>query len=648
MDNQTSVPQDMWPEDEPIRPKSVPTSQPLVAPQVPTPAAPMPMLPKSPRKRAGWVTWVVTIVILAIVALGGGYAFGKYWPQIQSWFKKLVPANETVQTGPVAWQAIQPIPALGLMKDIHEEGTPGYSSSEDPYSLSRYYKVGKFIEGPYKDSELIVADLVLGGMGPARGVARIVRKLDGSLVVLGRHSLDFSEWRTTSQGGYIAEGDEDDIFNWNKFTIDSSYLIPDLELPDKITNPADDQQAIYYYSPNIGFRVSNTQVIKNTVFYQPEKWIEVFKNPINGLPIMTNPKPSRVYDPSVPTDPGGEDGYLHGFYVELPDGTFLTYVMKPTFMMSGSDSSSWSGAGMPDVLWTDTGKDILNTDEYSMATIGGCGAINYAAVMPDSLIPKLVVMGKIGNTEAEYIYKLNDSNDQVLKDLYSTYKEVAQAIGGKVMTHSQFLAKHPIFFWKDPFGRLIKFTRKDILPMAECGKPVIYLYPERATRVSVKVNPVGGFSFTDPDYGTGWDVIAQPNGALMEVKSNKTYPYLFWEGRGGLYQAPTKGWVIKQAEVSSFLDNKLAQLGLNAKETADFKEFWLPRMQSAPYYFVGFWDNTMMDQIAPLNITPKPDTIVRILMDFKPLQRPITVKAPTIKTPERRGFTVVEWGGVIQ
>ncbi len=55
-----------------------------------------------------------------------------------------------------------------------------------------------------------------------------------------------------------------------------------------------------------------------------------------------------------------------------------------------------------------------------------------------------------------------------------------------------------------------------------------------------------------------------------------------------------------------------------------------------------------MDELAPLTITPKPDTIIRLLMDFKPLQKPISVEGYNIKTPERKGFTVVEWGGVLR
>ena len=49
----------------------------------------------------------------------------------------------------------------------------------------------------------------------------------------------------------------------------------------------------------------------------------------------------------------------------------------------------------------------------------------------------------------------------------------------------------------------------------------------------------------------------------------------------------------------------------------------------------------------PLNVNPTPDTIIRIQMDYKPLEEKINVKEQKINTPKRTGFTVVEWGGSI-
>ena len=71
-------------------------------------------------------------------------------------------------------------------------------------------------------------------------------------------------------------------------------------------------------------------------------------------------------------------------------------------------------------------------------------------------------------------------------------------------------------------------------------------------------------------------------------------------------------------------------------------------MKDSPYYFVTFLGNREMNQIAPLIINPKPDTVIRVLMDFTPLTSPINVKEYEILTPQRNGFTVVEWGGVLR
>ncbi|OGE73911.1 MAG: hypothetical protein A3I07_00035 [Candidatus Doudnabacteria bacterium RIFCSPLOWO2_02_FULL_42_9] len=190
----------------------------------------------------------------------------------------------------------------------------------------------------------------------------------------------------------------------------------------------------------------------------------------------------------------------------------------------------------------------------------------------------------------------------------------------------------------------MKFENAAFQPQAECAKPAIYLYPTAKTQVSVKVDPKGGFTYTDPEYGNGWEVTAYPDGKI--VVDGKEYPYLFWEGRGGLYQTPEKGFIVERNNVHQFLVEKLTQLGLNKQESFDFIEYWEPYMKDAPYYFVTFMDNEALDALAPLEVNPQPDTIIRILMDFEPLEKPKHVIGLEIKTPTRNGFTVVEWGGV--
>ncbi len=220
-----------------------------------------------------------------------------------------------------------------------------------------------------------------------------------------------------------------------------------------------------------------------------------------------------------------------------------------------------------------------------------------------------------------------------------------------IPTFEQYVAQHPILFLQDPWGRWIGLEEMDYPNLTDGGKgkPVIYLYPTKTERVSVEVDPIGGFTKTDPAYHNGWDVMATPDSVLTNLSDGKTYPYLFWEGGAkGIVKTPTEGFVVAQAGIPALLTDKLALLGLNAKERADFISFWVPRLSKAPYYFITFVPKSEMDRVAPLTVTPSPDTVIRVLMDYKALSAPVSVKPLQITTPVRTGFTIVEWGGIIR
>ena len=47
----------------------------------------------------------------------------------------------------------------------------------------------------------------------------------------------------------------------------------------------------------------------------------------------------------------------------------------------------------------------------------------------------------------------------------------------------------------------------------------------------------------------------------------------------------------------------------------------------------------------PLEFSLKPDTLIRVLMTYKGLEKPMDVQEQQLVTPSRTGFVVVEWGG---
>lgn len=185
--------------------------------------------------------------------------------------------------------------------------------------------------------------------------------------------------------------------------------------------------------------------------------------------------------------------------------------------------------------------------------------------------------------------------------------------------------------------------------LAGCGggaseKPVIYLYPESTQRIEVKLDYNGELECTYPEYKDGWSVIAHSDGTLEDELTGKEYSYLFWEGYAEIEYDLTKGYVVSGKDTAEFLEKKLAEIGLNRKEANEFIVYWLPRMQENTYNLITF-QNEIYTDAARLEITPKPDSILRVFMVYKPLEKAIEIEEPTIEPFERKGFTVVEWGG---
>jgi hypothetical protein len=106
----------------------------------------------------------------------------------------------------------------------------------------------------------------------------------------------------------------------------------------------------------------------------------------------------------------------------------------------------------------------------------------------------------------------------------------------------------------------------------------------------------------------------------------------------------SKGFVVKGADTAVFLQEKLAHIGLTPREYNEFIVYWAPLMQDNAWNLISFQDNNYTDN-AVLTIEPKPDSILRVYMAFKPLAYPINIPPQEFTPFERKGFTVVEWGG---
>jgi hypothetical protein len=172
-------------------------------------------------------------------------------------------------------------------------------------------------------------------------------------------------------------------------------------------------------------------------------------------------------------------------------------------------------------------------------------------------------------------------------------------------------------------------------------KPAVYLYPSETMDVSVQVKVNGHLTFTDPDYNTGWNVNVTPSGLI----DNK-YDYLFYEADLKKIELPNEGWVVEYGNLKTWFDEYLPKLGLNQKEKEQFEEYWMGKLRIANYYDIRILDNKFLSENMDLIINPKPETLLRLNFYFQPLSAKTELTAPEIKEVTRKGFTVVEWGGI--
>ena len=182
-----------------------------------------------------------------------------------------------------------------------------------------------------------------------------------------------------------------------------------------------------------------------------------------------------------------------------------------------------------------------------------------------------------------------------------------------------------------------------------CGggdeKPVIYLYPEAETEVTVSLDYDGELTCVYPafDGGASWSVTAAPDGTLTDA-AGQTYSYLYWEGVSDSEYDFSEGFCVPGGDTAAFLEDALADLGLTRREANEFIVYWLPRMEANPYNLIAFQTTAYTDH-ARLTVDPAPDTVLRVFMAWKPLERSVQLPSQTLDGPERAGFTLVEWGG---
>lgn len=194
------------------------------------------------------------------------------------------------------------------------------------------------------------------------------------------------------------------------------------------------------------------------------------------------------------------------------------------------------------------------------------------------------------------------------------------------------------------------------------SKPAIYIYPEKETDVTIKLNPLGYLTVSDPPYDPekGWNVRIKPDGQITDnihhstfnnINTSTSYSYLYYEAQLSESPDPKSGIILGITNFESRITELLKVTGLNDKEIADFVEYWTPRLKSTGkhYFLVYFLSPEEIERIEPVQISIPIETSIRVRTYFKPLYKPIGIPVQTLLPFRdlRKGNAIVEWGGIL-
>jgi hypothetical protein len=175
-------------------------------------------------------------------------------------------------------------------------------------------------------------------------------------------------------------------------------------------------------------------------------------------------------------------------------------------------------------------------------------------------------------------------------------------------------------------------------------KPNIYIYADRNLAVQVRLEPSSYITASLPAYdqAQGWKA-AVFNGSL-----NGRNDYLFYEAR-----VPDRdfqreeGYKIRGNNLRNDLHSLMELYGFNARETADFVEYWEKKLSSWEDYVFYPQGTAIVEKIMPISVEPEPASVSRL---WFLIEKDRGQPCKPVDCPEkvaRSAYAVVEWGGIM-
>lgn len=509
--------------------------------------------------------------------------------------------------------------------EIVENNRDYYAEPENMKLSLHAWKTGTFKTTDYAGQSLVLVQEECNGPCSAAFFRYAVDEATDTWTLLSAYSKEMDGW---NGGPMDAE--------------DATVEIPELEVPTTLTGYANDSVALLDAFSRL-----------NANHFPADDLISSMQGLI-ALNVFQDTSFSSYFSAG---------GCLYGV---SPDGVMARYTVLPTIFMETDKEGNFDQSAVVGKELNFTGLDGKSEARTFALSAGGCGLTWSCIATFEATAEEAANLEEAGTLDGRTVYlpktvgerpelTAEGSLDQRIYSTFDNYlmakaydlgQDPSEYKAASTETVQDFLELNTVFFIKLDNGSVTLTYEASYAPAAECGKPVIYLYPEKNTLVRVQVG-IEEFTKTIPDYGqNGWTVLARSSGLLTNLADKLNYPYLFWEGLSSQSLDSGTSWTLAKADVSTRLPEALLGMGLNEKETADFMEFWLPKLEAVtePYVEFSFVGNEVMSQIAPLTIKPAPDQLLRLFMYYRGATE-AGFEMPAYKHEARHGFTAVEWGG---
>lgn len=278
------------------------------------------------------------------------------------------------------------------------------------------------------------------------------------------------------------------------------------------------------------------------------------------------------------------------------------------------------------VLYSLRGKEILNNEKIDNILAVSNNA--YAFALVDGHVKLLLINGTelfdFGEYTVDHLHIMSSSVDNITAQIAET------SASTDCITFKYDMS-----------------TGKGTSEKNMCGgisKPILYFYPEKDINVKVTFDDPSVLETTYPKYNNGWEVLAKKDGSLYD-KKGKYYYALYWDEKKVHTIDFSEGFYVTKDNAIDFLEEKLSYIGLNEKERNEFIMYWLPVLEKNKKSLVYFELTEERNSYSKININPKPDSMLRIVIHIKKVNKKTNIKEEKLVPFERNGFTVVEWGG---